>query len=151
MTTKRTLAMAVTLAAMVLVAGAGRGAQPVAATAGRCHLQTLDGAYGFAGSGLVVAGPQTFPLAIAARLAFDGQGHLTGKGTVSFNGQVDHETMEGTYTVNEDCTGSISLVGHHTGFDDVHNFDFVIVDGGKEVAFVETDAGTVAAATMKRQ
>jgi hypothetical protein len=56
--------------------------------------------------------------------------------------------MGATYTVNPECTGSITvdLVGGPT-----INFNFIIVDRGKELRSIQTDAGTVIMGNLRQQ
>lgn len=114
-----------------------------------CSETTIAGRYGFISSGS--AGPPT--------LAADAKGPLTGVGTVNFepqgaftlvttrsvNGKLDEkpQVLTGTYKVNTDCTLALSFV---VGF----TFRAIIVDGGKEIRFIETDPGTAFIVVAKR-
>ena len=57
-------------------------------------------------------------------------------------------TFTGTYSVKPDCTGKLTATAGDNGI--IHR-DLVIVDSGKEVEFVSTDAGVVIAGYMKKQ
>ena len=39
----------------------------------------------------------------------DGNGNLTGTGTISYNGAITNVTLSATYTVNSDCSGSVAF------------------------------------------
>ena len=68
---------------------------------------------------------------------------LTAAVTSSENGEITSDSVKGTYTSNDDCTGTAQIKG--TGFKD--NFATVSVNGGKELLLVETDSGTIVAGT----
>jgi hypothetical protein len=116
----------------------------------RCTTESLRGEYGFKGNGSVVlSNASDADVAVAGRTVFDGRGGLTGTDTASFNGTIARETSSGTYEVRADCTGSETFKVSPTGT--TVNADFVIVDGGREVFFIETDPGTVLNVTAERQ
>jgi len=72
-----------------------------------CSLARSAGSYGFTDSGTVIGvGPRT----AVGVFTLDGAGNLqNGVATSSLNGSVAQETFSGTYTVNPDCTGTISV------------------------------------------
>jgi len=73
----------------------------------RCSLARASGKWSFTDDGTVVGvGPRT----AVGILALDAAGNVSnGVATSSLNGAVANETFSGTYTVNSDCTGSISV------------------------------------------
>src|SRR2546425_10128240 len=82
-----------------------------------CTVETLRGSFGFTGQGLVT-GSSTRPAPIGTSvffanvgvLTFDGQGNLVfASDTFSFGGQSGQETFSGPYTVDPNCTGSMTL------------------------------------------
>ena len=82
---------------------------PAAAQAGEssCSLSRAADTYAFTDSGTVIGiGPRVafgkFTLTADGRL-------LNGVATSSLNGVIAEETFYGTYTVNSDCTGTISI------------------------------------------
>lgn len=77
-----------------------------------CSLALAAGKYAFSDSGTVVAiGATTvnYPRAADALLTLDAAGNISGKVTASLNGLVTHSTFSGTYTVNPDCTGTVTF------------------------------------------
>lgn len=66
-------------------------------------------------------------------MTFDGNGALTISGTMSENGVVSSLSGSGTYTVNADGTGTLSV--------STFSASFVIVSGGNEVLFSRTTNG----------
>ncbi len=146
--------------ALVVVAGlaalTGSKAWKLHATTPACSNSILRGGYGAGTTGLANTSGnpndiriRTFvPFAEAAYFAFDGHGNLSGSSTVEFGNFVSPVTFTGTYTVNANCTGNLTVDAGASGI--VHR-DLVIVDGGKEVEFVSTDPGAVIAGSMKKQ
>jgi hypothetical protein len=121
-----------------------------------CSNAILRGGYGAGTTGLINTSGnpndiriRTFaPFAEAAYMLFDGHGSLSGSSTADFAGFISPVTFAGTYTVNANCTGSLTVDAGSNGI--VHR-DLVIVDAGREVDFVSTDPGVVIAGYMKKQ
>jgi hypothetical protein len=82
------------------------------------------------------------PVSFVGEITYDGKGNLVNPFTVSFNGVISRLVAIGTYTVNGDCTGSVSASGGH--------YDFVVNPDGSKVNFIETDANTVISGTIAR-
>lgn len=130
------------------------GILPSVYAQGGCSLGTVTGSYGFAGSGLETQGPVPAnitaftPFAEVGLVTADGAGNASGSFTLSFGGSSSTSTFFSTYTVAADCTGSAI---NTDGGGSVAHFNFVIVEAGKQVRFVQTDPGIVWAPTAIRQ
>lgn len=80
-----------------------------------CTDETLRGSYGFTISGTRPSGPPPAPLEQFVGLAishFDGEGHLTqptGSSHGSVSGDSQTDTGYGTYSLNPDCSGTMTL------------------------------------------
>src|SRR5262245_50990639 len=76
-----------------------------------CSEASLRGSFGFLSTGNLNALPAPFagPFVEVGRQTFDGRGNTDGTATASPNGVVRQLTFEGTYVVNPDCTGSMTL------------------------------------------
>src|SRR2546422_3229351 len=85
-----------------------------------CTLASLEGGWGFALSGTLLAGPA----AATGVLTVDEEGNFSGHDTLSANGTILSETFTGTVTVNPDCTTSATIVSSVVG--EAH-FDGVLV------------------------
>jgi hypothetical protein len=115
-----------------------------------CSNATLKGSYGYTGTQFTISPPAIAgPFATVGRQVFDGQGNTTAAGTTSVNGNMVKVTFTGTYNVNADCTGSmtilvspVSITGH---------YDFVIDDDGAEVRVIGTDPGAVGTVIVRKQ
>jgi hypothetical protein len=139
-----------------LTALTGSKAWTLHATTPACSNAILRGGYGAGTTGLINTSSnpndiriKTFvPFAEAVYFLFDGNGNLSGSSTADFGGFVSPVIFTGTYTVNANCTGNLTVDAGASGI--VHR-DLVIVDAGKEVEFVSTDPSVVIAGYMKKQ
>jgi len=98
-----------------------------------CSTATLTGRYAIRGEGVVPGGPPPAPMvpfAVVALDTLDGQGQVTDADTASVNGVVVSQVNHGTYTVNEDCSGTLTINIPTPPFQLTHNL--VIVDKGNE-------------------
>jgi len=122
------------VAAMALgtsgTARAALGPQP-------CGLYTLRGSYLFATHGWNIVGGVAQPKAIVEGIDFNGDGTLVSPfATVSINGTILHSSGSlGTYTVNTDCTGTLSFTGGPS-------FDIFVEQNGKQLWMIQTGPGS---------
>jgi hypothetical protein len=114
-----------------------------------CDASSLKGAFGYRLSGFVYdTRGYMYILGAAGRMVSDGGGSVTGADTYSFDGTIVKRQYTGSYTVNADCTGSLTVTDSSGSGG---SFDFVIVAGGAEVEVVETDSGYALTGTLKQQ
>jgi hypothetical protein len=118
-----------------------------------CSNATLQGSFGYTSTGTLlpayVPPPFAGPFAEVGRQTFDGKGNTDATATLSANGNISKVTIEGTYTVNPDCTGSWTLNIPALGAT-VHA-DFVIDDDGAGLRAIATDSGVVESRVYKKQ
>jgi hypothetical protein len=153
-TTNLLLAVAV-LAAVATLAPAVKHhftVLPVVHASG-CTDATLTGNYAIIWSGFATPGNSTtgneVPWAGAGVLKFDGAGNFSASWTNALDGKIlTGLTAAGTYTVNSNCTGSLSFT---TGDVTDVTANIVIVGGGVEVFAIDTTAGTTLALDLKKQ
>jgi hypothetical protein len=103
----------------------------------QCSTATLNGTYMSSQAGTLNA----LPFAQVNRIVSDGIGGITGSGTAVANGVVSIVAITATYTVNSDCTGTLTSVP--AGLSQ----NFVIKDDGSRVFFIVT-AHPAGAATI---
>lgn len=106
----------------------------------RCSLASFKGHFGFSLSGTNLT--LNMPFAMVGRLSADGAGGFSGKATQSSGGRIiPGMTLKGTYKLAADCTGNavIRLEGVPTQ----SSLDFVLVDNGKQLLFINLGEGTV--------
>ena len=109
------------------------------ATAARCSEATLHGTYLFANEGVALSGNDRVQFADAGADMYDGNGHVREVFTLSVNGKITRFAhLTGKYTVNPDCTGSVSYA-------DGTRYDQFVAPDGSQIVFVQTNPGTVAA------
>jgi hypothetical protein len=121
----------------------------------QCKNATLKGDYGFHATGIrnVPGAPgQSERHATLGVRTYDGKGVVTGL-TLVTNGQVTGVRTAlqstGTYEVNPDCTGKITL--YIPGVPVAIEAAFVIVDEGRRIKEVPTSAGNIGVALLSRQ
>jgi hypothetical protein len=84
------------------------------------------------------------PFATVGTLAIDGEGHALLNATRSFNGLILAEVdLPGTITLSEDCTGSAAFQGGRA-------FNLVVLDGVREMNWIQTNPGSVVTVVLKR-
>jgi hypothetical protein len=113
-----------------------------------CSNATLSGQYAATGIGFVPGGQPASPLIPFGNLGLmtmDGAGNLTNKVTVSRNGQIIRNLDSGTYTVNPDCTGNLTINVPDLPYQ--LKFDLVVSDlqgpFAREFYFIATSPGVV--------
>jgi len=115
----------------------------------KCTEQSARGTYGFA---LVGSFSAIGPVATSGTTVFDGDGHDTGKFSVTTFGANQQFTFSGSYTVNPDCTGTATLNISPSlfGYSVIH-FAAVGTNEEKEIKWLITDPGIVIAGTLTKQ
>ena len=98
-----------------------------------CGVYTLHASYLFATHGWNIVGGVAQPKAIVEGIDFNGDGTLVSPfATVSINGTIIHSSGSvGTYTVNTDCTGTLSFTGGAS-------FDIFVEPNGKQLWMIQT-------------
>jgi hypothetical protein len=110
-----------------------------------CTLKSVEGSYGYTVNGTNIGGG---PLAAVGLVSSDGAGVLGATETDSINGTIVRRTITGTYTVNPDCTGTVTFTDN---FHQTTHLDFVAVKDRDELQFLQTDSGTVTTGIAKKQ
>ncbi len=110
----------------------------------RCSPRTMKGTHGYSYSGTVMGAE----IAAAGPITFDAHGNLHATYNVNLGGKSFRGGFVGTYIVNDDCTGVVTL--HLPVLGISSNGSFVIVNEGNETFFTGTDSGvTITGATKK--
>jgi hypothetical protein len=131
------------LALLALTAALTPQALKAADTDGQCPQQNaiLRGTYMVTGTGTIVG---VGPASAVGTITYDGKGNSVNTFTVSVNGAISRGvTVTGPYTVNRDCTGSLTQ-------SDGTNYDMVVAPDGSTVFWIETDPGVVISGTEVR-
>lgn len=155
---KRMIIAAAAIAAVVALANLSTPKQgfsvPVVHAQSGCNVAKLTGNYGAIQQAGFTASGQSLrtrevPWQLAGILAFDGEGNVSTSYSGAVNGGVfTNQTSSGTYTVNPDCSGSMSFTsGSAAGY----AANLVIVSGGAEFFGVSTGTGDTASFVAKKQ
>jgi hypothetical protein len=109
---------------------------------GRCSNWSAAGAYGYTSTGTRIG---LGPVAGVGLVTLGRDGSVDGKQTVSFNGTIASETFTGTYTVNDDCTGqlTVNVVSSIAAFNRTSSLDLVWVNRSDAIRAIFTGAGTI--------
>jgi hypothetical protein len=118
-----------------------------------CTNAGVQGSFGFEATGVFVAGaPATGPVAFIGELKFtvnpSGEGEISGHVAGSEDGTIltiAEEPVTGSYSVGTDCRGTAII--RPKGGPEMH-FRLVLVNCGKEMLAIETDADTVVSGTL---
>jgi hypothetical protein len=126
----RTVFFATLLLGMATVASAQQ-----ALHGGSCTNFTVAGSWGTTMTGTLFPPTGAVPFAAVNRVTYDGAGNYSGTQTRSSNGTVSRATVQGTYTVNSDCTGKKTTRGYDQSGNLLNTVeqDFVLVNDGKEL------------------
>ena len=89
--------------------------QGPAAQAAQCSQSGVAGKYGFTLNGAVILPTGAVPIAAVGKAVLDAGGTVSGTEARSVGGGYAHETFNGTYTVNADCTGTTTLQFFESG------------------------------------
>ena len=114
------------------------------AAGAKCSEATLDGRYLFAGDGGEIKGNDQLPFAYAGYDVYDGNGKVNQIFSANVDGKITrNESISGTYTVNADCTGTVTTEGGT-------HYDLFIAPDGSMFTFVQTDSENVTSGTAQR-
>jgi hypothetical protein len=112
---------------------------PLAHAAAReCSVEKLQGRYVFTGQGI---NPHY------GALDFDGAGKFQGKQTSLRHAIAQRENLSGTYWLDADCTGTLTLEGQLGG---TANWDVFVTSDGKKERMIRTDSGATGVRTFEQ-
>lgn len=139
-------------ATLVVVATSWKPSVTAVHAQGGCSAATLTGNYPFTyigsnASGRSANGQNNVPNAAVGVFTFDGAGNVSVSYTVVVNGGARTTSVPdtGTYTVNSDCTGTLT-----DATIEIH-FNLATVGGGAEMFAIQTDAGSTDIIDAKKQ
>ena len=119
-----------------------------------CTNAGVKGSFGFEATGVFLAEAPATAVAFIGELKLtvnpSGEGVISGHVAASEDGTflpIAEEPVTGSYRVGTDCRGRATITPK--GLSEMH-VNLVIVDGGKEMLAIETDADTVVSGTFQR-
>jgi hypothetical protein len=110
---------------------------------GTCGVSEAAGSY----AALLLGKTTTAKIAYVAQVILDGRGNVSGTGTFDLSGVIHVASLTGTYTEGPNCEGSIRMTPEGLT---AMNFDFIVVNAGKELLLLETDSDASVAGNMQR-
>ena len=115
----------------------------------RCSVGTLQGRYIFTGRGFIEAIEPTIERVHYGMFIFDGAGKLSGKQSSSRGGRIGREKLEGTYTLDADCTGTLAFatVGYGKPGYETH---WYVTEDHKRGHLVRMDDGNMAVRSFEK-
>ncbi len=114
---------------------------------GSCSSSMLTGTYFYLLTGIVASGGQVVSYAELGKLVADGNGGVSGQSFVSQGGQQTTYVLNGTYTAQPNCSGSMTLSnGQTTG-----TLAFQIVNGGQGMTVAISTSTAVLVGEADRQ
>ncbi|MDX6461334.1 MAG: hypothetical protein QOE55_5031 [Acidobacteriaceae bacterium] len=97
-----------------------------------CSAAAVAGDWAYTETGAVFPTGVAVPFAAVARYTLEADGNLSGTATSSSGGTIANVTLKGTFTVNPDCTGTLTVGVYASGnLVRTASFDVVYVDGAR--------------------
>jgi hypothetical protein len=128
----RTAALTSCAIGACLVSGSFMLAPRASGTPSQCSAEKLQGRYVFAGQGTNLH---------YGAFDFDGAGKFLGKQTSARElANAQRENLTGTYTLDADCTGTLTLEGELGG---TAHWDLFVTQDGKKGRMIRTDIGVI--------
>ncbi len=112
----------------------------------RCTARRLAGDYAITFNGNVTG---VGPVATLGVISVDGNGSFTISDTSSFNGLIVNRVGAGPINVDPDCTGNATVTYTVGQPGRSATFNFVILEGGREILLISTSAGAVVTGSAK--
>ena len=112
-----------------------------------CDLGTLAGQYVFTGRGFIEAVQPGIQRVHYGVFTFDGAGKLKGKQSSSRGGKIGREILQGSYTLDGDCTGTVTLGGILAG---QTHWDLYLTEDRKRGHMIRMDEGNMAVRSFEK-
>ena len=123
---------------------------PIATLAqAQCSTQTLKGQYVFTGRGYIEPDDPGVQRVHRGVLVFDGAGTVSGKQSSSRGGKIGHEKPQGTYTLDADCSGTMTFGPVANPGAQIH-WDYYVTQDGRIGHMIRTDAGSMAVRSFEK-
>ena len=114
-----------------------------------CSTGTLKGQYVFTGRGFIEKlepGVQRMHYGV---FIFDGAGKFTGKQSSSRGGKIGREKLAGTYTMEADCSGTMSFGSYLNPGGQIH-WDVYVTGDGRKGHMIRMDEGNMAVRSFEK-
>src|SRR3954453_21032416 len=115
----------------------------------QCTTKNLQGQYVFVGRGFIEAADPGVQRNHYGIFVFDGSGNFTGKQSSSRGGKIGREKLEGTYTLDADCSGTMTFGGIMNPSSNVH-WDLYVTEDHKRGHIIRMDEGNMAVRSFEK-
>ena len=119
------------------------------AAAETCNLGSLQGQFVFTGRGFIEAVQPGVQRVHYGIFVFDGAGKFAGKQSSSRGGKIGREKLEGSYTLDADCTGTMTFGGIMNPSSNVH-WDLYVTEDHKRGHMIRMDEGNMAVRSFEK-
>jgi hypothetical protein len=110
----------------------------------------LNGTYFYVLDGVVASGNLVLPYAELGKLNADGNGSVSGQSTFSVGGSLRSASLSGTYAVEGNCTGTMTLTVKSPSGTSMETLTFQIIYGGQSAVVAFSSSGGVVAGRAYR-
>jgi hypothetical protein len=115
----------------------------------QCTTQKLQGQYVFIGRGFIEAADPGVQRHHYGVFVFDGSGKFTGKQSSSRGGKIGREKLEGTYTLEADCSGTMTFGSYVNPGAQIH-WDIYVNRDGTKGHMIRMDEGNMAVRSFEK-
>lgn len=136
------LVLVTCLLSYLMAAGPALAQQP-------CAPSSLQGQYIFTGRGFIESVDPGVQRVHYGLFIFDGAGKFTGKQSSSRGGKIGREKLQGTYTLDADCTGTMSFGSILNPGSQTH-WDLYVSEDHKRGNLNRMDEGSMAVRTFEK-
>jgi hypothetical protein len=124
-------------------------ALPAIAAAAPCSVASLQGQYVFTGRGFIELLEPGIQRVHYGLFVFDGKGAFAGKQSSSRGGKIGREKLQGTYTLDADCSGTMTFNSILNPAAQIH-WDVYVTEDGKRGYMIRMDEGNMAVRSFER-
>ncbi len=114
-----------------------------------CNIATLQGQFVFTGRGFIEAVDPGVQRVHYGTFVFDGAGNFTGKQSSSRGGKIGREKIQGAYTLDADCTGTMTFGGILNPSSQTH-WDLYVTADHQRGHIIRMDEGSMAVRSFER-
>jgi hypothetical protein len=115
----------------------------------QCTTKKLQGQYVFVGRGFIEAADPGVQRNHYGIFVFDGSEKFTGKQSSSRGGKIGREKLEGTYTLDADCSGTMTFGSYVNPGAQIH-WDIYVTQDGTKGHMIRMDEGNMAVRSFEK-
>jgi hypothetical protein len=113
-----------------------------------CSVSSLQGRFVFTGRGFIEAVEPGIQRVHDGIFVFDGEGKFSGKQSSSRGGKIGREKLQGTYTLDADCTGTMTFESL-LSYGQIH-WDLYVTEDHKRGHLIRMDEGSMAVRSFEK-